>query len=196
MEPLHSLWECWAPLCACKWHTSRKTSGSSRQLSSLPTVSWPEMGKGALGWRCWDQNFREHNGAGGNISGLLLVRWVKKLEVTVTPLLPEEAAGGTSHGQVMAKHFRLRWAWENWPQPLQNWFFDFPVSFLYHFWRDLLSLLPLPPLFILSFPSNPSRRICCCSKAHFIFIFTVSILIAWPAFIRWRITLSCMWANK
>lgn len=48
----------------------------------------------------------------------------------------------------------------------------------------------------ISFPGNHGSRICCCSKTHFIFIFTVSVLIARPAFIRLRITLSCMWANK
>lgn len=46
------------------------------------------------------------------------------------------------------------------------------------------------------FPGNHGSGICCCSKTHFIFILTVSVLIARSAFIRLRITLSCMRTNK
>lgn len=62
--------------------------------------------------------------------------------------------------------------------------------------RDFLSRLLIPVYLFIFFPSNHGSRICCCSKTHFIFIFTVSVLIARPASIRLRIPLSCTWANK
>lgn len=62
---------------------------------------------------------------------------------------------------------------------------------------DFPSLLWFPSTCLFFFfPGNHGSRICCCSKTHFIFILTVSVLIARSAFIRLRITLSCMRTNK
>ena len=71
-----------------------------------------------------------------------------------------------------------------------------PLCSLLYSWR--FSQPPLIPiyLFIFFFPGNHGSGICCCSKTHFIFILTVSVLIARSAFIRLRITLSCMRTNK
>lgn len=59
--------------------------------------------------------------------------------------------------------------------------------------RDVLSLL-LIPIYLFIFLAIRGAGFA--DETHFIFIFTVSVLTARSAFIRLRIALSCMRANK